>query len=73
MPFVKAPSKTVQVPLGEHAVLFSDMVGFLIGLVLGSSSEGHAVQSECAHLEQEVCEDIMGGGPCRGVLVDVAS
>jgi hypothetical protein len=23
--------------------------------------------------EQEICEDIMGGGPCRGVLVDVAS
>ena len=48
MPFVKAPSKTVQVPLGEHAVLFSDMVGFLIGRVRDSSIEGHDVQSRCA-------------------------
>jgi hypothetical protein len=72
---VKAPSRMEQVPLGEHNVLFTDMVGFLIGVVRGSSSEGHAVQSgcarQCAIFEQEICEDIMKGGPCRGVLVDV--
>jgi hypothetical protein len=38
----------VQVPLGEHAVLLSDMVGFLFGMVRDSSIAGHAAQSRCA-------------------------